>query len=510
MLNILKRSYLPKNIAAKRFYDGNEKIKDLGISLPEPINSLTIGTPWVSVAVDSLNGKIKFQGFAGKDEETATRISVENQLGLKAHAAHRDALIYGTCYLQAGYGNTELGEPKVMITAESPMHAYGEISPITRTMEEYIKVYEKDHSSIEVLYMSRDKVIHIELSMDSSDDSDDNVWDILESCKSIAMEEKITLTTKSNDSNTLGYIPVVKMVNKPDSTLTKGQSEITTSMKQICADAIRAHASIVSMRESFSIPRAFLLGMLLDKYNQTGHVNQDDITYMNDMIQGGGFEVPDINAPGGIIAVGPTPVGDDKYITPELKQLQPGSVDGYIEQLRWYASLMSGATSIPVSMLGGPVTSNPPSAESLAASLSALSEKASLRSKAFGLAWSQVMLFAMKMYGVEEPELLRVKWGSPSQSVTSSASQADSVSKLVAAGVYDARSRAVYELLGLSEEEIEVQMTQSTAQLVEQIEKVTNQPTIDEMPPIEPQVDETLREAQQYYQKYLDKLTEME
>ena len=63
--------HLAKNKLRRRYYEGENMLKDLGISIPPALRSIETVVGWPKKAVSALSSRIRFDGFTAKDEEVS-------------------------------------------------------------------------------------------------------------------------------------------------------------------------------------------------------------------------------------------------------------------------------------------------------------------------------------------------------------------------------------------------------------------------------------------------------
>lgn len=444
----LVKFHRPKNLLKEEYYEGHNHLKDLGISLPEELRSLHITPAWANISVEALNDRINLEGFVGSTPEVE-QIFTTNNLDLESNLAHRDALIYGTCYLLAQPGDETIGQPAVVITAESPIFCISEEDQRTGFASAFLKVYETSNFCF-LTFVLPDRTIYLKLKAKLLKSKDlikpsksaeltaqvfGFGWNELSSDNGIVDLYDFDLFAET-DYHDRGYVPVVKLVNRGRAGAPGGKSEISRNLRQFIDDAQRTLASAVSVREIYSVPRVHLLGVDGKQF-----VDKD----------GNPIAVVDSSYSNNYTVIGAGPNGE----VPQLEQLQPGTVDSYIALLKQYAGEVSTMTGLPITMLGYQ-NSNPTSAESIEASLNMLSKRAEDRTKSFGKAWMQIMVFACKIAGIEVPQGLRPKWRNTRITSSGSIAQADAVSKIIASGYFQPGydDDLIGEMLGLDDARI--------------------------------------------------------
>ena len=106
-----------------QYYNGEQRIEDLGISVPPVMHHLRTVTGWPRTVVDALDERLDVQGFRYPNSTTADSdiwdIWQANCLDEESQLAHIDALIFGRAFVMVG------SNPRVALrslTVESPQN----------------------------------------------------------------------------------------------------------------------------------------------------------------------------------------------------------------------------------------------------------------------------------------------------------------------------------------------------------------------------------------------------
>ena len=103
------------NLEKQRYYDGRQKLKDLGISLPPQMRFIDTVLGWPGTVVDALEERLDFEGWDSPELDSVFR---SNDLDVTAPTAHLDALIFGTSFVTVTTGG--VGEPDVLVNVVAP------------------------------------------------------------------------------------------------------------------------------------------------------------------------------------------------------------------------------------------------------------------------------------------------------------------------------------------------------------------------------------------------------
>jgi hypothetical protein len=193
-----------------------------------------------------------------------------------------------------------------------------------------------------------------------------------------------------------------------------GSSRISRAVMSLHDSAIRTVIRSEISAELYSVPQRVLLGA-----DESAFKNADGtIKTAWQAVLGRVWAIPD----------------DDGADNPraDIKEFSQGSQEPHISQLRAWAQLFAGETSIPVTSLGVSNEANPTSAEAYYASRDDLISEAEGTTDAWTPAWRRSMQRGLQMlngWDVPPPEVagLMPKWRSPA--TPSRAAAADAAAK---------------------------------------------------------------------------------
>jgi hypothetical protein len=406
-----------KNGELERYYEGKNRLKDLGISVPPTLRLLDSVVGWAGTAVDVLEERLDLEGFIG-DNFGLNDIFRANDLDLEASLGHKDALIYGVGFIVVGKGST--GEPDPLITIESPKKMTGIYDMRTRRLAAALLVNRTERNEIygASLYLA-DQTIFIEF------------------IKGKPVEV-------ARDVHNLGRVPVAPLVNNPRSGDPEGRSEITRAVRSYTDSAMRTMLGAEVAREFYSSPQRFILGAKEDIFMDS------DGNPLNpwSVIQGRVLGVP---------------FNDDDNVMPQVGQFSANSPAPYFEQVRQYAQLLAAETAIPASYLGFQ-TDNPASADAIRQMEARLVKRAERRQRQFGKTWAEVAKLALLVRDGSLPadaQNIRAVWRDASTPTRAAA--ADEAVKLIQSGVLLPDSDVTYNRIGLSESDKQVLKAEKTA-----------------------------------------------
>ena len=190
------------NAVKGRYYDGLQRVKDLGISLPPQMRSIEAVVGWPGTAVDVVEERLDFEGWTGDD---LTDVYTSNDL---------DVLIYGTAFIAVTSGAE--GEPDPLVTVESPTSMTAEWDGRKRAIKSAAKFW-SDNDEFEanraVLFRPNENVI-LEKTRGR--------WEAVEV-----------------DQHNSNRVSVAQMVNRPRASKRGGRSEITPAVRGYTDMALR-------------------------------------------------------------------------------------------------------------------------------------------------------------------------------------------------------------------------------------------------------------------------------
>ena len=321
---------LSRNFLRKRYYDGKNHLKDLGISIPPALTDVETVVGWPAKAVDALAVRSIFDGFTigGRDDSDLTPLLTANDFKLLYSEAVTSELINSCSFCTVSSGDGE-DEPEVLINFYGATSAAA-LWDVRRkrircgfTIADYIDEPSGECVPTEVNYYTDGFVI--KCRRDESTGS----W----------ATERVPTPVGRPLMEPLRYRPSLE---RPF-----GKSRISRAVMSITDSAVRTCLRAEVSAELYTSPQRYLLGA-------------DEDTF-------GGYE-SDVDARarkveaylGTIFAITPNENGD----IPQYGQLSAMSMQPHTDYLRSLAARFAGETSIPISSLGV-VSDNPSSAEAM-------------------------------------------------------------------------------------------------------------------------------------------------
>lgn len=396
----------PENALKARYYDGKERVRDLGISLPPSLSSLPAVVGWPAMAVDILEERLDFEGW---NDPALDEVYQANDLDVVSSMAHTDALIFGTSFLVVGTGDTASGEPEVTVRPVSPNEMTAKRNPLTGLVEQAVHFTSYDG------FMPDEATFY---------DANGTWW---------VARGNAGWYVKSKDEHGLGACPVVQLINRPRSSKSGGRSEITPAVRYYTDSGVRTLVGAEVAREFYAVPQRYMMGAPESFFlDEEGNPRGAWDAMM-----------------GKILAI----ERDEDGNVPEVGTFPAYSTTPFFEQLRSLSQMLSAESGIPPSYLGF-TSDNPASGDGIRMSENRLVKRAERRQGQFSRGWTEVArLVALTSSAVRSTlnvpvESVRPLWRNPA--TPTMAATADAALKMIQAGVYPAQGDYVLKLLGLN------------------------------------------------------------
>jgi hypothetical protein len=235
---------------------------------------------------------------------------------------------------------------------------------------------------------------------------------------------------------------VEPLVHRPRLARPFGTSRISRAVMSLHDSAIRTALRSEVTAELYSVPQRVLLGAGEDAFKDA----DGNVIPKWQFVMGRLWGLPD----------------DENATNPraEIREFSSANQDPHVAQLRAWAQLFAGETSIPVSSLGMSTEANPASAEAYYASREDLIKAAESTTDGWSPAWRRTMVRALQMWNGwspdEVPEVvanMKPKWRNPA--TPSRAAAADAGAKTIAQFPWLAETPIGMELYGLDQDLID-------------------------------------------------------
>jgi hypothetical protein len=398
------------------YFNGEQLVRDLGISIPPQLKGLHTVIGWPRIGVESLEERLDLEALRwadGSDSSDLQEIVDANDLLDESSLAHLDALTYGREYLAVGSGDCGTDDCPPLISIESPLDMTlmwdARLRMGTAALRECAAgdLYDAGGDDRMLVLYLPDQTIHAVPTPQGG-------WEVVD-----------------RDIHQLGVVPVVRMANRQRTADRVGKSEITPDVMSITDAACRRLMGIEVASEFFGAPQRYILGASEGAFQDAeGNTKSAWETYI-----------------GRVLAM----ERDEDGNVPTVGQFSAHDPSGQTKIIDLYARIMASQFGLPPHMLGY-TTDNPASADAIRSTEAKLVKRAERRSRRFGAAWQQAMRLALWVRDGEPPDKSRrieCVWRNPATPTV--AAQADATVKLVQAGILPADSDVALEMAGLTE-----------------------------------------------------------
>jgi hypothetical protein len=400
--------YLYSNDLKAAYYEGEQRVQMLDISIPPALSRLETVVGWPGMVVDVLDERLDFYGWHDDDQFELKDIYAQNNLAVESQLPQLDALIFGISFVVVGSGLD--GEPSPLITTHSPTNTTGMWSTRERRLTSALSTVSENGAVVEVtLYTPNETAIFAR-------DTSGGVWRAVD-----------------RDRHNLGRVPVVPFFNRPRASRTTGRSEISKAVRYYTDAAVRTMLGMEVNREFYSAPQRYALG-----------VSKDDFVGADGTARTGWETIM-----GRVWAID----RDEDGNLPEVGQFTAASPAPYLDQVRGLGQLVAAEAGIPPAYLGFQ-TDNPASADAIQRSEARLVKRAERRQASFGKSWLDVGRLALLMRDGSVPDdyaSVAAKWRDAA--TPTNAAAADAAVKLVGANILLPESSVTLDRVGLTPEE---------------------------------------------------------
>ena len=343
----------PRNLTRSIYYDGKAALKDFGISLPPQMRSIDAALGWTAKGVHALTDMSEFTGFVSANgEEDAfgvDSISWENNFLMEFPAAKVSSAVHGCSFLTVSQGDTQSGEPEVLVLGRSAETCAAIWDPRRRALRGFLSIV--DFSSLgEISRM----VMY-------------------------TPEKVVTLTRQGGawrggwkadvQRNPLGVVSVAPLPNNYELSRPLGHSRITRASMGYVDSAIRTIVRSEVSAEFYSAPEYYLFGAKVEDF-----VGDDRWTALMGRIKA--LDIED---------------GEDK---PDLHRFTGASPQPHTDQLRMWANLFSDDQDLEVKFADN---SNPTSADAIFAGKISLTMATKTANRIWGQGAERAMQLAVML-----------------------------------------------------------------------------------------------------------------
>lgn len=402
---------LARNRLKNTYYEGKNRLKDLGISIPPKLKHVETVVGWPAKAVDMLAARSRFDGFTFSGDVDSTlldAILADNSFKTMYSRLVTSELINSCSFVTVTAGYSD--EPEVVLIDHSAVWCAA------------IWDYRKKRIGCGMVINSCEGTKPTELTL-FTETAIIEIWDDGYSWKCMRIEHGI------------GRPLIEPLVYRPTIDRPFGKSRISRAVMSITDSAVREALRTEVSSEFFTAPQKYLLGV-------------DGSTM--DRLQGMGKW----DAYTGSIFVATNGADEQK---PQFGQLAQGTMQPHMDYIRSLAARFSGETCIPISSLGV-IHDNPSSAEAIYAAKEDLVIEAENLNATNGNSLRNIGLIALAILNkcsIDDlpAELKTITPRFKNPAMPSIVSQSDAMVKQAAVAPYLAESEVFLEELGYSEEQ---------------------------------------------------------
>lgn len=400
-----------RNLIRTAYYDGTRAVRSLGISIPPRLSNLRAVLGWPEKTVRALAMRNIFEGFvttgAEQDPFELSDVLEANRFDLELPQTITSTYKHSCAFVSTTLGDTEAGEPEVLISPRSAEYATADWDRARRAVSSALAITDLDtdrQPSAMILYLP---------------------YAVLEIWRGPGRKWRA-----DRHDNPLGVPLVEPFTFDPQLDRPFGRSRISRAVMDITDRVARTLIRTEVHAEFFSTPQRYLEGA-------------DEDAFAVDRWEA---------VMGRFLAIGKDEDGD----VPHFGQFPQVSMQPHNDMLRMLAAQFSGETGLPLSSLGI-VTDNPASAEAIFAAKEDLIIEAQASNRGFGASLQRVaQRVVMLRDGRTEPSTelrsLRARWRNPA--FPSPVSAADALVKLQTVFPWIGESEVSLEMVGFNEAEI--------------------------------------------------------
>lgn len=300
-----------ENNVRTKYKLGLNKLKNLGIAIPHRYNNIKQANGLVEIGIRSILARIRFDGW---NNESLNKIYDENNFQAVSSQAIESSLVCGVGFISIGFGDTELGEPKIIVASENPNQIFAVYDRQRHRVIKAIKVAYRDNEITEGYLFEEGKGVR-QFSMLSDD--------------SIILSEWADTNLSNN------RIPIIALCNNQSFDGKIGHSEISEQWMSIVDSQARTMQAYEIAREFSIFPKQVFFGATPEDF-----MGEDGISNLVDRFN----VISDPNA--------------------KIEQLGTANIQSLNEMIQTYNRAFAQVSDLPESYFGLSASANPTSAES--------------------------------------------------------------------------------------------------------------------------------------------------
>lgn len=425
-----------RNRVLTNYYNMQNQLKDLGISIPENLIKVNCVVGWCKKAVDAHAVRSVFDGFVfeGSQDKALDALVRENRMKSLVNQLGRSMRIHGVAFATVMRGAH--GQPASKLRVYSASQACG--------------LWDKDEGCLSCGIVLLDV-----------DQRGNPLRYVIYMSDAVLMLEKVDLGYKDEwvctiEPNPIGRPLMVAFPHDPDLDRPMGHSLLTPEILGITDKAMRDVLRMEVGAEFFTFPQRYILGAADDLFSHIP-ADEDENEVSADEESA---PIPDPVAKfrayiGAILAISRDENGD----IPQVGEFSPSSADNFTRVFENDAQRFSGATNVPLAQLG--VLSNTyTSSDALGAANDPLILAVEDQNSKTGELLEEVARMMMAVAEnttldklSDKQKTVQAVWKDPSMPTI--AARADAWTKLAAADPSIVGTRVYYEGIGLPQAKID-------------------------------------------------------
>ena len=418
LLGVIGRRYR-RNVELSRAYDSKRLVKSLGMAIPPEFDQLKTVCGWGGTVVDVLNERrlVDHLEVSGSDEFQGMVDAAwdDNDMDAESPQFQATEMVHGIGFCVVA-SDPDVKDRVIILP-----------TPATRMTVEYDRAKRRTTAAAsndealrpgdprQATLYTRDKTTVVEL---------------------VGGRYRIV----QEFDNPSGVVPVERFVNRQRLDAQWGRSEITPAVLSYTDRAVRTMLSMEVARESFAMPKEFLLNVAQEAFQDA----EGNAATAWDMFWGR------FKALSGQL----TDDGELLGPEPDVKQLAASSPASLIDMIKMDSQLVAAETGIPPSNLGF-VTENPPSGDGMRMYENRLVKRAKMRNRCDGASYGRVSKLVLLARGVPLDKLPTVRTVWVPEETSTPAGDTDAITKQVTAGIIPKTSDVALERLGYDRGQIE-------------------------------------------------------
>lgn len=311
----------PRNLLRSAYYDMRDMLRDFGISIPPRMRKADVAVGWIGRGVHALTDRSVLEGFVTpentEDPFELSNLLIPNEFDVEFPQATASSAIHSCAFLTVGLGDTNAGEPRVVIRPRAADDSAAVWDTRRRALKGLLAITDtgKDGNPIEVLLYTPERIYTITKSR--------GAW------------------SAEFVEHGLREVPARPLRHNPSLKRPMGRSRITRAAMYFTDAAVRTILRAEVSAEFYSAPEYWLFGSNVQEF-----LGDDRWTAILGRIKA--LDIEEYTA-------------RDR---PHLQRFEGSSPQPHIELLRMFATLFAGEMGLSLSQLGI-VQDNPASADAM-------------------------------------------------------------------------------------------------------------------------------------------------